>query len=79
MPIKNAPERRQFGRRHTYLHGWVSVPGRPRLPCIVSDVSLSLMPDASVLEDIKLMAQQGIGALVDRADLGRDVFDCRHR
>lgn len=33
-------ERRQFGRRQTYLHAWISSPGRPRLPCIVRDISV---------------------------------------
>ena len=31
----NPADRRQFGRRQTSLHAWISVPGRPRLPCIV--------------------------------------------
>lgn len=34
-------ERRQFGRRQTYLHGWISVPGRPKLSCIVRDISVA--------------------------------------
>jgi hypothetical protein len=33
-------EQRQFGRRQTCLHGWISVQGRPRLPCIVRNISL---------------------------------------
>ena len=33
-------EKRQFGRRHTQLHAWVAIPGRPRLPCIVQDLSV---------------------------------------
>lgn len=36
----NPIERRQFGRRQTSLHAWISVPGRPKLPCIVADLSL---------------------------------------
>lgn len=34
------PERRQFGRRKTNLHAWISVPGRPKLPCTVLDISI---------------------------------------
>lgn len=33
-------DRRQFGRRQTNLHAWISVPGRPRLPCLVKDISV---------------------------------------
>jgi len=33
-------DRRQFGRRQTNLHGWILIPGRPRLPCIVMDISV---------------------------------------
>ncbi len=36
----NPADRRQFGRRQTSLHAWISVPGRPRLPCIVKDISI---------------------------------------
>lgn len=40
---KSAPaatlERRQFGRRQTCLHGWVIVEGRPRIACLVRNVS----------------------------------------
>lgn len=32
-------ERRQFGRRRTQMHGWIRVPGRPALPCVVHDIS----------------------------------------
>ncbi|NJM55038.1 MAG: PilZ domain-containing protein [Verrucomicrobiae bacterium] len=32
-------ERRQFGRRHTCLHGWVLREGLPRLACVVRNVS----------------------------------------
>jgi len=32
-------ERRQFGRRHTCLHGWVVREGLPRLACVVRNVS----------------------------------------
>jgi hypothetical protein len=32
-------ERRQFGRRKIYMHGWVKVPGRPTLPCVIHDLS----------------------------------------
>ena len=32
-------ERRQFGRRKTYVHGIVSARGRPAVPCIMRDVS----------------------------------------
>lgn len=33
-------DRRQFGRRTTNLHGWISVPGRPRVPCLVANISI---------------------------------------
>lgn len=33
-------ERRQFGRRKTSLHAWISVQGRPKLPCTVLDLSV---------------------------------------
>lgn len=33
-------ERRQFGRRKTNLRGWISVAGRPKLPCTVLDLSI---------------------------------------
>ena len=32
-------ERRQFGRRTTCLHGWVVIEGRPRINCLVRNVS----------------------------------------
>jgi hypothetical protein len=32
-------ERRHFGRRNTAIHGWIIVPGRPRVPCLVRNVS----------------------------------------
>lgn len=32
-------ERRQFGRRTTFLHGWVRSPGRPPVTCIVHNMS----------------------------------------
>ncbi len=33
-------ERRQFGRRQVVLHGWIKAPGRPRLPCVIRDLSI---------------------------------------
>lgn len=36
----NPADRRQFGRRKTNLSGWLIVPGRPRLPCTVLDLSV---------------------------------------
>lgn len=36
----NPADRRQFGRRQTNLQGWISVAGRPRLSCIVRDLSV---------------------------------------
>lgn len=33
-------DRRQFGRRQTNLHGWITVPGRPRLACTILDISV---------------------------------------
>lgn len=35
----NPADRRQFGRRTTTVHGEALVPGRPRLPCQLRDVS----------------------------------------
>jgi hypothetical protein len=32
-------ERRQFGRRTTAMHGWIVLPGRPKLACLVRNVS----------------------------------------
>jgi hypothetical protein len=32
-------ERREFGRRTTCLHGWVLIEGRPRIACVVRNVS----------------------------------------
>jgi PilZ domain len=32
-------ERRQFGRRNTAMHGWIVLPGRPKLACLVRNVS----------------------------------------
>lgn len=34
-------ERRQFGRRQDNAHGWLVVEGRPRIPCVVRDISLN--------------------------------------
>ena len=36
----SGPEQRQFGRRQTNLHAWISVPGRPKLPCVVRNISV---------------------------------------
>lgn len=33
-------EIRNFGRRRTSLRAWITVPGRPRLPCTVLDLSI---------------------------------------
>lgn len=38
-PALRPMERRQFGRRHTCLHGWVELEGRPRFACVVRNVS----------------------------------------
>jgi hypothetical protein len=38
-PAPHNVERRQFGRRTTCLHGWVMLEGRPRIPCLVRNVS----------------------------------------
>ena len=35
----NFVERRQFGRRTTCLHGWVIIEGRPKIACLVRNVS----------------------------------------
>jgi hypothetical protein len=32
-------ERRQFGRRQTYLHARIHARGRPSVPCIMRDIS----------------------------------------
>lgn len=34
-------ERRQFGRRTTFLHAWIKIPGRPTMPCIVRNLSVN--------------------------------------
>ena len=40
MPGKpNPSERRQFGRRHTQDRGWIALPGRPALPCVIRNIS----------------------------------------
>lgn len=33
-------ERRYFGRRDTHYTAWINVPGRPRLACVVKDLSV---------------------------------------
>lgn len=33
------PERRQFGRRPTFQHGWVKIPGRPPITCVLRNMS----------------------------------------
>ncbi len=40
MSKYNGQDKRQFGRRQTSLHAWISVPGRPKLPCLVKDISI---------------------------------------
>ena len=37
--LATTPDRRQFGRRWTQLHGFVCVEGRPRMPCTVQNFS----------------------------------------
>ena len=37
--ISNGSEQRQFGRRQTFLHGWVKVPGRPLAACVIRNMS----------------------------------------
>lgn len=32
-------ERRQFGRRHSHDRGWIKLPGRPSLPCVIRNIS----------------------------------------
>jgi hypothetical protein len=34
-----AQDRREFGRRWSHVHGWITVEGRPRLPCHVRNFS----------------------------------------
>lgn len=38
--LANGGDKRQFGRRTSQLHAWIHVPGRPRLACLVSNVSV---------------------------------------
>ena len=38
--IPTGAERRQFGRRKTNLHAWISVQRRPKLSCTVLDLSV---------------------------------------
>ena len=33
-------EKRQFGRRQSFLHGWVKLPGRPAVTCTLRDISV---------------------------------------
>lgn len=33
-------DRRQFGRRQTTIHGWICIEGRPRVPCVLANLSL---------------------------------------
>ena len=33
------PDRREFGRRNSLLHGWLVIEGRPRIACLVRNVS----------------------------------------
>jgi hypothetical protein len=37
--LATAPERRQFGRRYSQVHGWICVEGRPRQSCTVQNFS----------------------------------------
>lgn len=39
MSFPRGVERRQFGRRQTYVHARIHPRGRPSLPCIMRDVS----------------------------------------
>jgi hypothetical protein len=34
-----AVERRQFGRRQTNVHAFITARGRPRMPCVMRDIS----------------------------------------
>ena len=38
--LGNPQDRRQFGRRQTSLHAWIEVQGRPRLSCVVRNISV---------------------------------------
>lgn len=37
---RNPEDRRQFGRLRVRYHGWVQVPGRPRIACVVQNLSV---------------------------------------
>lgn len=39
MNSPRGADRRQFGRRQTYLHARIHARGRPSLPCIMRDIS----------------------------------------
>ena len=39
-------ERRQFGRRNTNMNGWIKISGRPKLPCVIRN----LTPKGALLE-----------------------------
>lgn len=41
MVLGMSVDRRQFGRKTVTSHGWVKVPGRPAIPCVVRDVSVN--------------------------------------
>ncbi len=33
-------DRRQFGRRQSFLHGWIKLPGRPAVTCTLRNISI---------------------------------------
>ncbi len=41
MSLAKPHERRQFGRLTTSYHGWIRVPGRPPVSCVVRDLSVT--------------------------------------
>lgn len=38
-PHPKKDERRRFGRRHSRVHGWVTLNRRSRIPCVMTDYS----------------------------------------
>lgn len=41
MSLVKPQERRQFGRLKTTYHAWIRIAGRPALPCVVRDLSVT--------------------------------------
>ena len=74
MSIANGHEKRQFGRRTTSLHAWIIVPGRPKLPCIVRNISVG----GALLElDLPSWLPYNFRLLIDTSNFASDC-EIRH-